>query len=296
MRYLLAQPAQLRFQWELDVALTNILTLDKGADIVVLLARFMGEPSDAVYEHITRRYPSVEVHMYDDTRPDKSYAPTIRPFLWYCYLSEDPSRENDTYFQIDCDVIFRELPDWSKVPYSPKTWFGSDCGGYIDYDYIKSCRNGEQIATDFASIIGVPRHVIEKTQGVGAQWVLVKPLAAYWLKVLDDSVKLYYYLQGVDSNIQKWTAEMWAQLYNAPYFGINQKICPELDFCRPTDNVKMWDTVKILHNAGVIGEAAEIMFYKGKYVNETPFGKDHSYVRRDKASIKYVEAINSVML
>lgn len=293
---MLAQPAQIRFQWELDVAITNIYSLDENADIVCLLASMDGEDSQSVIDHITNRYPKLSVHSYIDTREDKSYPPTIRPFLWYCYLMEKPSREKETYFQLDCDVIFRELPDFEKIPFNNQTWYGSDCSGYIDYQYLSTRINGAQIIDDFAAILNVPRSVIEETEGVGAQWILVEPTAEYWLKVYNDCNKLYHYLEHVDSDIQRWTAEMWAQLYNAPYFGIKQKISPELDFCRPTDDIKMWNMVKILHNAGVIGELSESLFYKGKYYDHTPFNDNLDYVHRNKASIKYVEAIKAVVL
>ena len=295
MRYIYAQSAHLRFQWELDVALTNLYSLDPNADVVVLFSDVGGE-SQRVYEHITSRYPQAEVHMYLDTRPDKEYSATHRPFLWYCYLSEDPAREKAVYFQSESDVIFRELPDFSKIKFNRLNWYGSDCGGYIDGKYLASVKRGNEIIEAFARIIDVPRVVIEKTPGAGAQWILVEPSAAYWLKVYEDCNKLYRYLQGVDSNIQKWTAEMWAQLYNAPYFGIKQHISKELSFCRPTDPVAEWDRVKMLHNAGVVGELGDVMFYKSKYVTETPFAEDLSWVRRDKASIKYVEAIKKVVL
>ena len=293
MRYLLAQPAQTRFQWELEVALTNILSHKEEVEIICLFLR-VDRASDAVVATLQARYPSVEMHTYDDRREDKSYHPTVRPYLWHCYLSEDPTLEQGTYFQIDADVIFRELPDFTKIPYDEKTWYGSDCAGYIDYEYLRTRKNGEEIVDNFARIIGVDRSVIETTEGVGAQWVLVKPTAEYWLKVYEDSTKLYDYLKTVKSNIQRWTAEMWAQLYAAPYFGIEQKIHKELDFCRPTDDVKMWDMVKILHNAGVLDTADEYLFYKGKYDQRMPFDDDLSYVRRDKAGIKYAEAIKQV--
>lgn len=292
MKYILAQPAMLRFQWEVDVALTNILSLDKNADIVCLFATTGGEMSTV--NHIRSRYPTVAVHSYDDTRPDKSYYPTTRPFLWTRYLAEDKSREQEVYFQIDSDVIFRELPycaTWQKG-----VWYGSDCGGYIDYDYLKTRKNGEYIVNGFASLLQVDRSVIEQTPGAGAQWILHHPTLEYWEKVHNDCNLLYRFLEPIDSDIQKWTAEMWAQLYNIPYFGNKIEISKELDFCRPTDDVKMWDHVKILHNAGVIGELATHMFYKGKYVHETPFNDNLDYVRRDKASIKYVEAIRSVVI
>jgi hypothetical protein len=294
MKYLLAQPAITRFEWELDVVLTNILSLDFKAEIVCLFGVNPQEAVNNTVAHIREKFPTVAIHVYEDTRIDKSYAPTIRPFLWYCYLSEDPTREQESYFQIDSDVIFRELPDFSKIPATETVWYGSDCAGYLDYEYLRTRQKGEQIVDNFARLLDVDRQIIEQTPGAGAQWVLVHPTARYWLKVYNDSNKLYHYLEHINSDIQKWTAEMWAQLYNAPYFGIEQRISPELDFCRPTDDVKMWDMVKILHNAGVIGELGKYMFYKGKYVDRTPFGDNLDYVHRDKASIKYVDAIKNV--
>lgn len=284
----------LRFEWELEIALTNILSLDPKADIVCLFSIPPGQAVNHTVNKIRTKYPSVDVHVYEDTRDKQYYAPTNRPFLWYCYLTEDPTREQEDYFQIDSDVIFRELPDFSKL--DKNLWYGSDCGGYIDYQYLSTRRRGAEIIQKFSQAIGVTEQTIKDTPGAGAQWVLRKPTAEYWLKVYNDCYLLYHVLAPIESDIQKWTAEMWAQLYNIPYFGYKVEMHPELDFCRPTDDVKMWDQVKILHNAGVIGDLAKDMFYKGAYVNNTPFGANLDYVRRDKASIKYVEAIRSVVL
>lgn len=295
MRYVYAQSAHKRFEWELIVALDNLYSLDPQADVLVLFAE--SDPqARGIFDRISARYPQAEVQMYLDTRTNKSYAATYRPFLWYCYLSEDPSREQDDYFQVESDVIFRELPDFSKIPYDEHTWYGSNCSSYIDYNYLRNVEQGEQIVDMFARIIGVDRSIIEMTEGVGAQWILSKPTAQYWLKVLEDCDKLNGYLQPLNSNIQKWTAEMWAQLYAAPYFGIEQKISNELDFCVATDHITRWDEVKIYHNAGVIGADAKTLFYKGKYNDSDPFGENLDWVRRDRCSRKYVEAIKAVML
>jgi hypothetical protein len=290
MKYILLQSALLRFQWELDIVITNILGHDPKAEMICVFT----QDEQSVIDHISSRYPTVSVHAYEDTRADKSYAPSTRPFLWYCYLSEDSKREKDTYFQIDCDVIFRELPDWSKVKVTPKQWAGSDCGQYIDYQYLKSVEQGEYIVDKFAEIIGIDRKHIEESDGVGAQWVLCEPTAGYWLDVYNASNNLHYFLEPLKSNIQKWTAEMWAQLYCSYKYGIKQVISPELDFCRPTDHVKMWEMTKILHNAGVVGELANSLFYKNKYYDRTPFGDNFDYVYRDKAGWFYVQAIYKV--
>lgn len=298
MKYILAQGAQFKYKWELDIVLTNLFDFDPNADVVCLFMKFETHPSDEVYEYILRRWPNVEVLMYDDLRTEKNYIANIRPYLWYCYLSENPAREQETYFQIESDIIFRKLPDFNKIKYSPTQWYGSDCGGYIDYDYLMSVRKGAEIVQGFADIIGITVDDIKRTPGAGAHWIICQPTAKYWLKVYLDCTKLWNYLEPIDSNIQKWTAEMWAQLYNAPYFGIDYNLSRELDFCRPTDDVKMWDSVNILHNAGVLADQAHYMFFKGdaKYNLITPFKEDFAWVRRDKASIKYVDAIKKVVV
>lgn len=292
MKYLLAQPAQNRFQWELEVALANIYSLDGDADICVLFA-YVDQESKLVVQTIQQRFPKAEVHVYRDKRPDRSYQPAVRPYLWHCYLLEDPAREQEVYFQIDSDVIFRELPDFSQIPFSETEWYGSDCGHYIDYEYLSSCRNGQEIIRNFAEIIGIDESVIRDTPGVGAQWILVKPTAQYWLKVYYDSIELYEYLKGVDSDIQKWTAEMWAQLYAAPYFGIEQKIHPELDFIRPTEPIEEWERVKMLHNAGVTRDQQRELFFKGRYDRNSPLGRSMDWIDRSKAGWHYGKAIEA---
>ncbi len=296
MKYLLAQPAIPRFQWELEVVLTNILNLDPKAEIVCLFISVAGKNSEGVFDHIARKYPTVKLHMYEDNRVQKQSIPTIRPFLWYCYLSEDPSREKETYFQIDSDVIFRELPNFASIPVTDTTWYGSNCSSYIDYNYLKGCEKGEYIVDNFANIIGIPRQTLEKCEGAGAQWLIKNPTAEYWLKVLNDCSNLWNFLEPQQSNIQKWTAEMWAQLLNAPYFGIEYKIHKELDFCMPTDTVERWSEVKILHNSGVVGPVAKELFYKGQFIDESPLGRDFSYVNPKKAGIYYVNAIKNVII
>lgn len=291
MKYLLAQPALLRFQWELDIALTNIRSLDKTTPIVLL---FTEDDMDVV-EHFKGHYEHLEIHHYPDERIKRNYPPTTRPYLVYRYLKEDPARERETYFQIDSDVIFREAIDFATLDIQPKEVVASDCSGYIDYNYLVSRQMGEYIVDKFAEILNISVEKIATTPGGGAQWLMSQPTAQLWWHIWQDSDNLYDFLEPLDSNIQKWTAEMWAQLFNLVKFGYKVRIHPELDFCRPTDNIKMWDMVKILHNAGVVGPSAQSLFFKGAYDKVTPFGEDFSWVRRDKAGLKYVEALNNVI-
>ena len=266
--------------------LTNIKQF--GDYEVVLL---FSKHDDTVPKYLSDKY-GCSVFVYDDERDDGSYISSIRPYLWWRYLSEDQSRENETYFFIDSDIIFREMVDFATLGFDDQTWVGSDCSGYLDYNYLKSCQMGEEVMKGMADITGITVDDIKKIPGAGAQWVITNPTADYWLRVYEDCKKLYHYLNPLNTSVQKWTAEMWAMLYGIARIGKTVKIAKELEFCWATDDIKRWDETKIMHNAGVVGP--EELFFKGAYVDSSPFDVDLSYVDKSKVSSKYVEAINMV--
>jgi len=290
MKYILCQPATNRFKWELDVCLTNLKS--HGIKNIVLLFQ---KWDDAIPVYFKDKY-GAEVHVYEDLRDDKSYIPSIKPYLWWQYLKEDPSRQNGKYFYMDSDVIFRKKLDFRRLPVKDDVWYCSDCNGYLNVDYIRQCKNGEQVLKDMASIVGVTVESLEtiNNNSGGAQWLIKNPTIAYWKKVYEDSNKLFNYFKDLDSNIQKWTAEMWAQLWNMMYFNIGPKVVSEMDFCWATDPLHRWGETKIMHNAGVT-EKDKDLFFKGKYEDETPFDDDLSFVNKNKVSSKYVEAIKRVV-
>jgi hypothetical protein len=280
----MCQPAIPRFEWELEVALTRLKKL--GIDDIVLL---FSRNDSKIPIRLQEKY-GVEVHVYTDNRRDRTYIPSIKPYLWSMYLKEDKSRENESYFYLDSDAILREIPE---VTPNPDIWYGSNCWRYIGVDYIDS--TGKGIFEEMCKIVGVdPEYIRSQNPICGAQWVIANPTYEYWNKVYEDSVRLYRYLNSrTYSNIQKWTAEMWAQLYNVYYFGKITQVDSELDFCWATDDVQRYYETKIYHNAGVT-EKYNDLFFKGKYITKTPFKEDFGFVNRNKASIKYVEALNDV--
>lgn len=290
MKYLMCQPAIQRFEWELEVAITRLRKLGVE-DIVLLFSKH--DPK------IPIRFKNLgcEVHVYDDMRKSKEYIPSIKPYLWMRYLEEDLSRQNDSYFYMDSDVIFRELP---KVEPNHLVWYGSKCESYLSVDYIDG--KGEGLLEQMCEVIGIDHSLIRsKNPMAGAQWVFKFPTIDYWTKVYEDSVALYEMLSRVEREyvlknekgyvpIQKWTAEMWAQLWNVFYFCRDAQVHPELDFCWPTDSVSRYYETKILHNAGVV-DANKGLFFKGNYILRSPFNDDMSFVNPDKAGIEYVHAI-----
>lgn len=254
-------------------------------DIILLFARYDRE----IPKRLGKKY-GVEAHVYDD-RNDRSYIPSVKPYLWSKYLQEDKSRERESYFYLDSDVIFRKVPN---VEPNSHVWYGSDCGHYLGIDYIDS--TGDGILEEMCKIVGVDSNKIrELNPKSGAQWVLSNPSYEYWNKVYHDSNRLYAYFNKLThSKIQKWTAEMWAQLYNVYVFGKETKTHDELDFAWATDPLDRYYETNMLHNAGVVNEK-QGLFFKGKYEKKSPFTADLSFVDSSKASIQYVEAIKQVV-
>ena len=286
MKYIMAQPAVLRFEWGTQVCIHNLLKngIDKE-DIIILFSKHDG----SVVKNIQKT--GVNVHVYEDERFDFEYIPSLKPYLMYRYLEEDILRENENYFYMDSDVILREVPDYSKIETSYSHWCGSDCNGYLNYDYIIQCEKGKEILQGMADIIGISVEDIYNmnNSSIGAQYVISEPMAGYFKKVYEDSIKLWKYIKDIDTNFQKWAVEMNATIWNMPLFNIVPHVSKELSFCWATDPIDKWYENKIFHNAGVAGQ--DYLFFKGGYNNTTPFNKNHDYVSKDYASYKYLENI-----
>ena len=256
---------------------------------IVLLFK---ETDFTVPVYFRKKYPECSVFTFADNRDYQDYIPSIRPYLLWQYFAAYPEAEREQYLYIDSDIIFRE---WPTLP-APDAGavIGSDCGSYINYKYLAQCQRGDEIAAKMAEICGITVEQMKNVPGIGAQLVLTNPTAAFWARSYNDSNAIYRYLRDTDSNIQKWTAEMWAQLWGWVREDKTLTVSSELDFCRPTDDIAEWDRVKIMHNAGVL-DGSE-MFFKGQYTDISPLGQDFSHVRKDKVSLRYVEALAKVVL
>lgn len=260
---------------------------------VVLLFSKPHDYNPSVPRYLVDKYPGVRAFVYEDNRYDKSYIPAIRPYLWWQYLRNHPERENETYFYIDSDVIFKEWPNLEQFSPTAKHWYGSDCGNYLNFNYLKQVQHGPEIIRHMAQLCSITPTQMYNVPGVGAHILLANPTAEMWEKSYMRSLSIWHYLDSVPSNIQKWTAEMWAQLWTMVEHGIVLEGPKEFDFCWSTDPLSRWDETKILHNSGVMEKGK--LFFKGKYRDYTPFGEDFSWVDQTKCSRKYVDAIEKVV-
>lgn len=261
MKYLFAQPAKKRFAWELRTAIKSLTDLGvKKSDIVLLFAE---EDQSVVNE-----FSDYDLHVYPDERFDKSYIPSIRPYLWWKFLFEDEEREHETYVYLDSDTVVLDLSIFNLRP-TKSRWYCSDTIGYLGYRYIQSVSNSQRVFEAMTEAIKVPQpwiESIEKNSG-GAQWVIKNPKAGYWHDVYVNSIVLYQALEPLDTSLQKWTAEMWAQLWTMYHYGVSPKVHKALDFAWSIDE-DLRDR-KIIHNAGVTDDS--VLFFKGKYQDTPPF-------------------------
>ena len=264
-------------------------------EVVLLFSKPLGAYDKTVPRYLANKYKGVRCFVYDDNRADKSYIPAIRPYLWWQYLRNYPEREDETYFYIDSDVIFKEWPNLDGLLTSKDQIAGSNCDNYIGYEYLKQVEKGPEIIGRMAQYCNITPHQMIGVPGIGAQMVIGHPTAEMWQKAYSRSNIIYHYFDSVTSNIQKWTAEMWAQLWTFVEHGVEITMPKELDFCWCTDPLYRWDETKILHNSGVTKDDGEL-FFKGKYHDHTPFDEDLSWVNPEKCSIKYVDAIKKVVI
>lgn len=290
MKLLLAQPSIPRFQWELEVLLTNLRRFG-NFEIVLLFSR-PHDVDDTVPYYLANKY-GAQCFVFKDGRFNKTYNPSIRPYLLWQYFRTHPEAEAEQYFYIDSDIIFREWPDFATFTDNRFMVYGADCSSYLDYDYIMKCTNGQEIAERMARICGITVDQMKDVPGIGAQLILNKPDAEFWREAYENTESIYQMLAPIDSNIQKWTAEMWGQLWTWVRWSKTLIVSDELSFSRPTDDIQVWYDHKIMHNAGALADSG--LFFKGRYVHETPFGQDFGSVPRNKVSYKYVQAIEKVV-
>lgn len=302
MIYVSVQPDIAYFHWQVELYLFNFLQVRiKPEDIYVVFLYNGSTPSEKGLE-IQRNNPSVNFFFTQDDRPDKSYIPSIKPWGMRKLLESNLSLIRKQIFYHDSDIIFREKINEEIFSRNEENvQYMSDTINYIGHDYVKS--KGEEQLKKMAEAIGISVETIKENQlnSGGAQYILSNTTPTYWQKVYEDSNKLYWLmdrestkqkdLKENDFPIQKWCAEMWATLWNLWYFGAQTEVHKELDFCFATAPISDWENTKILHNAGVTESDKHKMFFKGDYINKSPYNEDLSFVQPQYCSHKYAENI-----
>jgi len=250
---------------------------------------------------LAEKYNMVRFFFYQDSREAVTYISSIRPHILKKHFAAHPELSDEVIFYHDCDIVMTKPPNWDQFM-DDDTWYMSDTRYYISADYIKSKKFG--IYENMCKIIGIDEAIpaANELNSGGAQYIMKNINAEYWEKVEDDSNKLYqYFLDHLVEHpespeyhpIQKWTADMWAVLWNAWYFGHETKVVEEMAFAWATEGPDRWASRTIFHNAGVVQEFAvrDRLFFKGEHQAAPPYHIKLEDYNPAFNSYKYVEEI-----
>jgi len=290
MKILIVLPDNKYFLWQMLVQINNFKKFGIDGDVIYIIGKTSIQKSIELNDIILKSNSKCSFHVFNDERIGSSYSSTLRPHLLTKYFQKYPESSKETYFYIDPDVIFTKkfsLSDLEKT----NMWYVSDTRSYIGVQYIKS--KGESLFYEMCDI--VPKIVEDRDENAGgAQYVLKNVNADFWRKVERDSEELYKHMINTKNKycpeypIQAWTADMWAILWNAWYFGNETKIVKKLDFCWATDIISKWKSTNIYHNAGAVIDNG-YYFLKTKY-QISPFNKEIKF-SDEYCSSNYVREI-----
>jgi hypothetical protein len=284
------------FHWQVEVMLANFREVGINPNKIEIIYLYDNEASQKGRE-IQAKNPDVRFFFYKDEREDKSYIPSKKPWGMYRHFKDFPTLNKEAIFYHDSDMVFIKKVNEQLLEIGDK-WYTSDTDGYIAHDYVIG--RGVEQYYKMCEIVGVSPDLIKHNDGGGAQYVMKNTTASYWLKVYEDSNKLWKFFEkqkaeGKDNGLQLWTAEMWATLWVGYQFGFRIRNHKELDFIMAPNDILDLERVKIYHNAGVTDSLKEKMFYKGEYISKYPTelretlsdqNATHFYVQQIKKTIK----------
>jgi hypothetical protein len=311
-----AQPDVPYFIWQIKLYVHNFI--EKGINpnqihVVLGIVNGKTKPSE---ESEQLKQLGINLHHFIDDRIKKHYIPSIKPYLISKWIQSN-KEFGKLFFLHDADIIFRELPDFEKLLNDDISYL-SDTIGYIGYNYIidcckryesnhPNCNNG-QLISEMCEVIGLDVDIVKQNQenSGGGQYLIKNSSTELWDKIYKDSIKLYDQMLDFQKRfpinpgqIQFWTAEMWALLWNLWMYGYETKITDELSFSWATDDIKTYNVHPILHMAGVTEDLKSSKFFKGDYINVDPISKLRSndnhfnYIDENSSTIKYIENMKS---
>lgn len=302
MIFLSAQPDSLYFIWQIELQLFHLRQCGWAKENVHVLISYNPNqgPSEQA-KSLVNRFSEYSIFLYTDTRKNRRYASTVRPHIIEKHFESFPSLRKEAIFYIDSDVIFREIPNFSKL-LNDEYWYASDTQSYMGSNVIINAL-GYDTFSNMCDIVKIsPDLVMKKEKNTGGAQYIIKDIPAwFWPKVEEDSNNLYNYLYEllyVDTNhnffekqaFDIWLTEMWVVCWNAMLAKKPFVIHPMLDFCWANQSKELWDRTYMLHYTG--GGQGNF-FRKTDFLLSTPFYTDLSYISDDSSSAQLKELITS---
>jgi hypothetical protein len=306
MTFICAQPDVPYFHWQVEVLIHNFMKSAINPNWIEILFAYDENPSTEGLS-LAARYPYVRFFFYKKTPCDNyGYIPILRPDILEQHFVRFPNLSAEPIFYHDSDIIFRELPDFNKL-LEGDNWYFSDTVSYIGANYIKS--KSENLFEMMCNIAGVSKEIVEvnENNSGGAQYLMKGIDHLFWRDVKFVSLDLYKYMSDTEDSermnlteeqlqtynpVQKWCSDMWAVFWCGLKRGAQIRISEELSFSwGSTYGQEEWNKHKIYHNAGVVNNQDGKVFYKGEYIDKSPFDSDFSRIDPNHNTYNYVQAI-----
>jgi len=314
--FVTAQPDVPYFIWQIKLYVHNFIEKGINPNQIHVIFSLQNQNNEPSSESLQLTNLGINVHHFVDERIKKHYIPSIKPFLISKWIQKNP-KHGELFFLHDSDIIFNELPSFDQL-LNDEVCYMSDTIGYIGYNYIMDCckryesqnptSEKGQLISEMANVVGVDVDTIKQNQknSGGGQYLFKNTNCELWDKMYKDSIKLYDQMLDYQKRfpinpgqIQFWTAEMWAVLWNLWLYEYDTKIISDFDFSWATDTIEIYNSKNILHMAGVTDDLKTTKFYKGDYINIDPILKlkedknFFNYIDKNSSTIKYIENMKS---
>lgn len=291
MKYIIATTDNKYFRWQILVQINNFKKLGIIDDVIYIVSY---EKSISKEIKLIEKETGVKFYYYKDTRKNKIYTSSVRPHILAKHFKKY-SVDGGFFMYLDPDVLFREKLNINDAIKNTKSFFVSDTKSYINSKYIKG--KSPELFERMCEVANIESSLVENNDNGagGAQYIMKNIDHKFWKEVEKDCVNLYELMMKTEKEyspkhpIQKWTADMWAVLWNIWKLNIKTIILKDLSFSWATSHIKSYDQNLIFHNAGVFNE--KDLFNKCKFTQKTPFFEDFSYVNVDRCSYNYVREI-----
>ncbi|MCA2656081.1 hypothetical protein [Microcystis sp. M061S2] len=300
MKYICAQPGTSYYAWQIEIMLMNFKEMGIPLQDVHIVCAMHDQNALHLYHQISNQYPEAVIEFYPDTRRTKHYPSSIRPNILKQHFFKH--KLNEPFFYHDCDMIFTKKVDFTTF-LNDDICYGSDTRFYIGHDYIKS--KGYGILEMMASLSGIDVETIKENElnCIGAQYLIKGVDFRFWDEVEKICETLFLNITLENNRIkadnpnyhelQIWTADMWAVLWNLWKWGKQTKVDDYFDFAWATSTIEDWERLNIFHNAGIT-ETGHGFFYKGDYMHK-PLNKELQ-IREKSAQKHYYEYVKKVTI
>lgn len=296
MKFVVPLPDSPYYLWQMLVQVANFRELgyEDAAHYPIV---YFGQPSALLWKLYESDDLRCYLHLYPDTRQDKSYSPSMKPWLLGQFFEQFPDEASSVYNYLDPDCVFTRAMDFTPFEHPGQVWHGSDTRSYTGATYIRE--KGEQLLLDLCEIADVPvgdvlRH---DENSIGAQYFIHGAGADFWYDVERKSVAAYKHMiatadiykpPGHDYPVQAWCSEMYLQQYQTIRAGFVPTATQLMSFCWANASRAAWNEHAYFHDAGQTKEDG-VHFCKLTW-QSSPFGKEIR-VSPESASYEYVQLI-----